>query len=1570
MKTFKLWVHKSDFSEEEIVICQEDLPQCSVGDVLEIHHPGDEFSRLLLKIKSIGHPLKNGVISVQENVAKQFQLRAHRDVQVRKMAPQDVEVNLVELVLKDQYVGRSDMYRMKQSLIGSCAYVGKKLNYSGMRISVREMWRKNSKVMCGCISEQTRIVYRSASASMLFLVQLSSEMWQFNKNGELFLETAIDGFFADLISHWKRQQCNHQMTIVLFSRSLYTAQEYDLLSPKQQQLLCQTCDGNYYQDFYRVVVDSESRSDWGGLLGSLRQAFLQHCRTMNQQHEELGCGINSPASRGNLLEALNMAVNAYSRHYVDCNFERNGQQVIVVTSGVGVFEVERDLMTLTKLRIVELGIGADLVCLAEQPLHHVPLFIFSSGPGVNPYKIPHWINHSYYKPKKAASDVQSRFQPRIHMPKQFSPIGFQKSCSHNGIEINAMTSSSGPPTNLLVTRCERVSSASTSGTPMPDMSLSVQRLHFDIAQLDFDGYDGNVFAYHTRNRSKAKGPMATKQRSRSTDDLMKVSPEEDQRSRTSTSHPLVGSPPMAVPGTRRGRSASRDTPTSYRSPVSSRHASVTHRTAALPTSLRISSTSMPKARSFQQSGLGSNQSAMHLSSSASSKSMSRPHSLELLINPFSNQPKPKMTANNARWRQAFPVDDSGKPMQEHHTVVRETMCGVPEEGEPDVVFFAGAEEPEFDETDRQRLQERFSHAGHAAVAARNASSAGSGDELVTLDSSMSTMQEESLMRQPSSQNKSNSLLSSYHSSKRLLQPAENAVPSEYTEKQDFLKEVRLDWKSLAEPACLPLGTDFEPENLSTDFMESQYTLYYDDEKWDTQMERAAADVAGHPDLSERQIFFQLVLQRLGQGFQLIDSKFKGEVQTLKLETGQTMPMRSEYWLVLGQHIHRLRLQSASSGIEITRYKPRYQYAASPINYKYSLSCQSSCCSTMHNVQFTHPTLDEYNWNYLDQYVCGDRSFCDLLESLKYWRCCFLLLPLVTATKSGHSQSGSTEEGPTVAQSSSKVSVSEALVDSAFISGTDYEATRPSAKACLRNFLRFVDLLNRIRRSSKSKAQVRYVVQARGPDDGSTSTAGGQVSSVSSTASIAAGAISLDVSSPLLEIWSAMQGAHGVDTMDSVVDLPNNTFLALDGIDWLLSHVVGLSNRHQASMLAQSLMDSNYIQHASGERSLAFLDGVHFYSFVSAEEREKRTGESSPTSSSLFPASGSSDVSPLEHFQNTWFEVALPESALSRRASSFMHCSASPHVSSFVTSQEIDVEKNLEKGTSPGWMKRNVNYFDPGSLEHNDASLDRATSNTLKTMVTQSHASGRSDMPEWCAVRYPGSYEPNCAFHFEVQWMVATSSLVNDMVQAWARKASSCGFQMLPAPMRPFDKSAHPLQCGTFVSMDIEYILTAEERDLITMATLLQVQSLLLDRLSFLAVPHLGLTSTADAKLKADANLQGIPYVHLSGVGFAQPIVAELSTELGRCTSISTLLLSSSPTESIDGDLPAVELDSLPKPWHFSKVGFLFMPNVMLGGRWKSHTPETDKTVCEQLQANCSDKSLLRQLLDQVEITMS
>ena len=48
-------------------------------------------------------------------------------------------------------------------------------------------------------------------------------------------------------------------------------------------------------------------------------------------------------------------VVAFERHHIDRNFERTGQTTILVTPGSGVFEVDREMTSITKQRLLDSG---------------------------------------------------------------------------------------------------------------------------------------------------------------------------------------------------------------------------------------------------------------------------------------------------------------------------------------------------------------------------------------------------------------------------------------------------------------------------------------------------------------------------------------------------------------------------------------------------------------------------------------------------------------------------------------------------------------------------------------------------------------------------------------------------------------------------------------------------------------------------------------------------------------------------------------------------------------------------------------------------------------------------------------------------------------------------------------------------------------------------------------------------------------------------------------------------------------------------------------------------------------
>ena len=97
--------------------------------------------------------------------------------------------------------------------------------------------------------------------------------------------------------------------------------------------------------------------------------------------------------------------------------------VLVIRGSSGLNGIE-ECAWLIVLFIVLTGVGVDLVCLAEQPLHAVPLLKYyvekkpdssSSNPEVStsPHIIPQWVNLSYYSKSHRKSAV---FIPRMQVP--------------------------------------------------------------------------------------------------------------------------------------------------------------------------------------------------------------------------------------------------------------------------------------------------------------------------------------------------------------------------------------------------------------------------------------------------------------------------------------------------------------------------------------------------------------------------------------------------------------------------------------------------------------------------------------------------------------------------------------------------------------------------------------------------------------------------------------------------------------------------------------------------------------------------------------------------------------------------------------------------------------------------------------------------------------------------------------------------------------------------------------------------------------------------------------------------
>ncbi len=258
---------------------------------------------------------------------------------------------------------------------------------------------------------------RSESAKYNLFIQLSREMWDFDEDGEIYYEKALQGFIPELLRRWRAVPTNHILTVILFARVHYDESELHMLEGPIRQ----DQRARHYIDYYKVVVDLESNCDWDVVMTILKEEFFrfQHDILLLRRpisgpaasHEELHAelirdrvhmaGRLSYSYEGNLLEAINLALNPFDEHYIDRDLNRTGLSMVFVTAGTGHFDVDKKLLRVTTERMIENGTGLDLVCLTKMPLHSTPLFHFKS----------HWPDPSELKQSQAASNSRSQRRP-------------------------------------------------------------------------------------------------------------------------------------------------------------------------------------------------------------------------------------------------------------------------------------------------------------------------------------------------------------------------------------------------------------------------------------------------------------------------------------------------------------------------------------------------------------------------------------------------------------------------------------------------------------------------------------------------------------------------------------------------------------------------------------------------------------------------------------------------------------------------------------------------------------------------------------------------------------------------------------------------------------------------------------------------------------------------------------------------------------------------------------------------------------------------------------------------------
>lgn len=87
-----------------------------------------------------------------------------------------------------------------------------------------------------------------------------------------------------------------------------------------------------------------------------------------------------------------------------------------------------------------------------------------------------------------------------------------------------------------------------------------------------------------------------------------------------------------------------------------------------------------------------------------------------------------------------------------------------------------------------------------------------------------------------------------------------------------------------------------------------------------------------------------------------------------------IPEYKEYLLSIGRIFHKIALTDAE--ITVTRYRPRHPYTPINVDYRYRFQAPQHNTYEVSGVNFTTEKLENFNWNYMDQYICtrGDTAY--------------------------------------------------------------------------------------------------------------------------------------------------------------------------------------------------------------------------------------------------------------------------------------------------------------------------------------------------------------------------------------------------------------------------------------------------------------------------------------------------------------------------------------------------------------------------------------------------------------------
>jgi hypothetical protein len=1124
--------------------------------------------------------LNRETVYLEKSIAETFALKAFKNVIVRNVNGALFGLDLIELTFRDLYLGRSEMWRLKYALVGSGVFLNKKVDLckDAVRLTVNQMWKDGQNYGSGVVTPDTKVVFRSPTAMIYLFIQMSAEMWEFDPNGDLYFDKAVS-FLKEMFLRWKTDGSSHEVTIVLFSRCFYDADNTDAF-PKVMQQCVQKRKEGFYEDFYRVVVQNERFDDWQETILELRKIFTNYKEFVVEYHksnlsdcgrceEQSEVGSDLPkaticsAGKGNFLEVLNMSLNTFENSYLNRNLDRTGMQSIVITPGKKCFVSESRICSL--YHSLQFRCGRVRRRPRVKPNHE------AAHHRQRRRQRPH-LPRGATSTRVTAANIRKRGRYRAQEVRRRRRIKFQ---SDGSKQIYPLYSSMPHWINLSYYASNSRKAGNNKFKPRltPPVGLEIQR-HRTFLKTDhmprletftddgdddhlFDDSDALTFQPVRPNHQNPKPLVGTKSCGSGDKALANI----------------LATVEAAANPTTKGVDAA-DSPPNRRASSGGSVRNLGARPKSNHDTFRR--TSVPSADANNGGG-GAGRSSI-AAEEDDFQSISR----------------------SGVFRQQNPANGALREQDEHN--ITDGTAGGDAQGQPSAEgsYSTG-------DFDHHRIKRTLLGPGRALD---NPFNPNYTSERMTENrrrwthvfsqGTVSRQQPQHLAVGGATGGPPgavggcgggvNSVYSTVTSVSGLIGNQSNSVSSvdktiwdekDFSEKQK--NQTGVDWKSLTIPASFPITTDFFPSNALTfrkDYYVTEYSLAPEEILGEVVMRRKM--------LSNTEIFHELVSQRLAQGFQLIvlSERSASYEQMNRYALNSCNPVSQKpdhvFWLSIGTLYHRIMLSDDHSQILVMKFQPKkppgsQELLDRKVHYRYRFQAPDNDKYEVSWIDFHVEKLENYNWNHMDFYTLsrGDKDY-SLMDNLKYWRIRLYLIPNSVYVK----QTKSIVDGSSGDMCD--------VYDETAIRASDFDPCE--------GLFRFIEVcLNRLRKAPRPATDKNCII---------------------CTLALTTGDEDVEQVVAAMRVSGCSCGLQFATNQS----LPSMTFVSYDAATWIQKRLSDVPDSAAAVTYLDKLLKRNLIRHSSGCVTSLFLYGFCLYSFTDSDNL--------------------SSHGDFEDFTNEWVEVRL------------------------------------------------------------------------------------------------------------------------------------------------------------------------------------------------------------------------------------------------------------------------------------------------------------------------------------------